>query len=103
MANDTFATFQQISGLGPTDFLVGYRNISETRISYSDLSTTLASGLTSFSAGTYTTLNQNSAKWESTYSTVNSTSANWQGGKSAYTNLNANSAFYGFISAVLFS
>ena len=62
MANDTFATFQQISGLGATDFLVGYRNISETRIGYNDLTTTLASGLSSFSAGTYTTVNANSAR-----------------------------------------
>lgn len=100
MANDTFATFQQISGLGATDFLVGYRNISETRISYNDLTTTLASGLSSFSAGTYTTLNANSAKWNSTYTSVNTNSAKYE---SAYTNLNSNSALYGFISAVLFS
>lgn len=101
MANDTFATFQEISALGSTDYLVGYRNISETRIGYSNLLNTFTSTLTSFA--TYSTLNANSAKWESTYSTVNSASASWQGGNNAYTNLNANSAFYGFISAVLFS
>jgi len=101
MANDTFATFQEISGLGSTDYLVGYRNISETRINYNNLINTIVANLTGFQA--YSVVNQNSAYWNSTYSTVNSSSANWQGGNSAYTNLNANSAFYGFISAVLFS
>ena len=98
MANDTFATFQELSSLGSTDYLVGYRNISETRIGFNNLLNSFTGVLTGFA--TYSTLNQNSAKWESTYTTVNSASANWS---SAYTNLNANSAFYGFISAVLFS
>lgn len=101
MANDTFATFQEISGLGSTDYLVGYRNISETRINYNNLINTVVNNLTGFQA--YSVVNQNSANWESTYNTVKSTSANWQGGNSAYTNLNTNSAFYGFISAVLYS
>ena len=98
MANDTFATFQEISGLASTDYLVGYRNISETRISTNNLIDTLIVNLTGFQS--YSVVNQNSASWDSTYSTVNSNSASWS---SAYTNLNANSAFYGFISAVIFS
>ena len=103
MANDTFATFQQISGLGATDFLVGYRNISETRIGYNDLTNSLASGLSSFSAGTYTTVNANSASWQGGNSAYTSLNANSSKYESAYTNLNSNSALYGFISAVLFS
>ena len=100
MANDTFATFVQVSSLGTGDFLVGYRDINETRISQSDLISTLAIGITGATFNPYLNLNANSAKWESTYSTVNSSSASWN---SAYTNLKTNSAFYGFISAVLFS
>jgi hypothetical protein len=67
MANDTFASFQQVSSLTTTDFLVGYRNISETRISYNDLGTSL----TRFVSG-------NNNNWDSTYSTVNSNSASWE-------------------------
>lgn len=100
MANDTFATFAQVSSLGTGDFLVGYRDLNETRIAYDDLIDTLAIGITGATFNAYSNLNANSAKWESTYSTVNSFSASWN---SSYTNLNANSAFYGFISAVLFS
>ena len=100
MAYDTFATFIQVSALGTGDFLVGYRDLNETRIAYSDLISTLATGVTGTFNSAFSTVNENSAKWESTYSNVNSSSASWN---SAYTNLNANSAFYGFISAVLFS
>lgn len=82
MANDTFATFLPITGLGSSDFLVGYQNISETRISYPNLVSTLnipnLSEVSSNSASwnsTYTTLNNNSGKYESAYTTVNTTSS----------------------------
>ena len=81
MANDTFATFQQISGLGFTDFLVGYRNISETRISFNDL----GSSLSRFISG-------NNNNWDSAYSTLSANSASWAGGNSAYSTVNTNSA-----------
>ena len=81
MANDTFASFQQVSSLTTTDFLVGYRNISETRISYNDLGTSLTrfvSGNNNNWDSAYSTLSANSANWNSTYSTVNSNSASWE-------------------------
>jgi len=98
MANDTFATFKELSSLGSADYLVGYRNLDETKINYNNLLLSFNSTLTSF--GTYSVVNPNSASWNSVYSNVNSSSAKWN---SSYTNLNTNSAFYGFISAVLFS
>ncbi len=74
MANDTFATFLQISALGSTDYLVGYQNISETRISYPDLTTSLIR----FVSGDNSVIIANSANWNSTYSTVNANSASWE-------------------------
>lgn len=69
MANDSFATFAQVSALDYNDFLVGYRNISETRISYAGLLTTFTAALTA-----------DPVKLDSVYSTVNSFSATWEEG-----------------------
>jgi len=80
MANDSFATFAQISALDYNDFLVGYRNISETRISYPGLLTTFTAA---FSA--------DPVKVNSVYTTVNATSAN---NASVYTTVNTNSSRY---------
>lgn len=74
MANDTFATFLQLSALGSTDYLVGYQNISETRIAYPDL----ASSLIRFVSGDNSVVISGSANWNSTYSTVNANSASWE-------------------------
>jgi plastocyanin len=67
MANDSFATFAQVSALDYNDFLVGYRNISETRISYAGLLTTFTEALST-----------DPAKVNSVYTTVNSFSATWE-------------------------
>ena len=80
MANDSFATFAQVSALDYNDFLVGYRNISETRISYAGLLTTFTEALST-----------DPAKVNSIYTTVNATSAN---NASVYTTVNANSSRY---------
>lgn len=81
MANDSFATFAQVSALDYNDFLVGYRNISETRISYAGLVTTFTAALSTDPAkvnSVYTTVNATSANNVSVYSTVNSFSATWE-------------------------
>ena len=80
MANDSFATFAQVSALDYNDFLVGYRNISETRISYAGLLTTFTEALST-----------DPEKVNSIYTTVNATSAN---NASVYTTVNANSSRY---------
>lgn len=78
MANDSFATFAQVSALDYNDFLVGYRNISETRISYAGLVTTFTVALSTDPAkvnSVYTTVNTMSANNASVYTTVNATSS----------------------------
>jgi hypothetical protein len=78
MANDSFATFAQVSALDYNDFLVGYRNISETRISYAGLVTTFTAALSTDPAkvnSVYTTVNTTSANNASVYTTVNATSS----------------------------
>jgi hypothetical protein len=78
MANDSFATFAQVSALDYNDFLVGYRNISETRISYAGLVTTFTGALSTDPAkvnSVYTTVNAMSANNASVYTTVNATSS----------------------------
>ena len=78
MANDSFATFAQVSALDYNDFLVGYRNISETRISYAGLATTFTAALSTDPAkvnSVYTTVNAMSANNASVYTTVNATSS----------------------------
>ena len=94
MANDSFATFAAVTALDYNDFLVGYRNISETRISYAGLLTTFTEALSTDPEkvnSIYTTVNATSANNVSVYTTVNATSAN---NASVYTTVNANSSRY---------
>jgi len=92
MANDSFATFASVTALDYNDFLVGYRNISETRISYAGLVTTFTEALSTDPAkvnSVYTTVNTTSANNASVYTTVNAMSAN---NASVYTTVNATSS-----------
>lgn len=96
MANDSFATFAQVSALDYNDFLVGYRNISETRISYAGLLTTFTEALSTDPEkvnSIYTTVNSLSDSWEeSVYiAPLQAASASWN---SVYSNVNANSSRY---------
>jgi hypothetical protein len=81
MANDTFATFSEVSGLQFNDYLVGYRNITETRIGYAGLVNTFVAAVSTDNEkinNTYLLVNSSSANWNSTYSTVQTYSASWE-------------------------
>jgi hypothetical protein len=95
MADSSFAEFDLLSGLNAGDYLVGYRNIRETRVEISDLiNNTLAVGLSTMSDLTksnsvYSSVNSNSANWNSNYAYVNANSPSWN---SVYTTVNSNSS-----------
>lgn len=81
MANDTFATFFELSSLQFNDYLVGYRNLTETRVGYAGLVNTFVAAVSTDNEkinNTYSSLNSFSANWNSTYATVNANSASWE-------------------------
>lgn len=94
MADSSFAEFDLLSGLNAGDYLVGYRNIRETRIEISDLiNNTLAVSLSTMSDmvksnSVYSSVNSNSANWNSNYAYVNANAPTWNATTS---NLNSNS------------
>ena len=94
MADSSFAEFDLLSGLNAGDYLVGYRNIRESRIEISDLfNNTLAVSLSTMSDmvksnSVYSSVNSNSANWDSNYAYVNANAPAWNNTTS---NVNANS------------
>ena len=81
MANDTFATFSEVSALQFNDYLVGYRNLTETRVGYAGLVNTFVAAVSTDNEkinNTYSSLNSFSANWNSAYATVNANSASWE-------------------------
>ena len=91
MPNVNFGTFATITSLRNNDFLVGYRNASETKTSISALT-----ALSIPYASAYTTLRSNSARYESTYNNLNtSISPNTALWNSTYTTVSSFSGFWG--------
>lgn len=97
MADSSFAEFDLLSGLNTGDYLVGYRNIRETRVEISDLiNNTLAVSLSTMSDmaksnSVYSSVNSNSSNWNSNYAYVNANAPAWNNTTS---NVNANSPFW---------
>ena len=111
MADSSFAEFDLLSGLNAGDYLVGYRNIRETRIEITDLiNNTLATSLSTMSDmaksnSVYSSVNANSSNWDSNYAYVNANSPSWNNTTSTvnanspawnsdYSTTNTNSAFW---------
>ena len=96
MANDTFATFFELSALQFNDYLVGYRNLTETKIGYPGLLNTFVAAVSTDNEkinSTYSTVNSLSDSWEESavISPLQTASASWN---SNYSTTNSNSSFW---------
>ena len=104
MADSSFAEFDQLSGLNAGDYLVGYRNIRETRIEITDLiNNTLAVSLSTSSDiaksnSVYSSVNSNSSNWDSNYAYVNSNAPSWN---ATTNNVNTNSPSWNSVYSIV--